>query len=158
MFSLRMEVKWHILFGFVGAYILTYFFNFSIFAGLIIFLSSWLIDGDHYLWYGFEMKDWNPVHAVRWYTQAIPKWFALSLKEREKFKRGVFICHGLLFWLILAALSVIHPIFLWILIGVGIHMVVDLIDLYFRGEPLYNKIFPCYIIQINKNRKGLKKL
>lgn len=153
-----MDFKWHFLFGFVISYILVYFFNFSIFAGIIIFLSSWMIDGDHYLWYAFEMKDWNPIHGIKWYLSTIPTWFKLSIKEREEFKRGVFIFHGLLFWLVLAALSFIHPLFLWILIGVAIHMVSDLIDLHFRGEPLYNKIFPCLVIRRNKNKKGLRDL
>jgi hypothetical protein len=153
-----MDFKWHILFGFVISYILVYFFNFTIFAGLIIFLSSWLIDGDHYLWYAFEMKDWNPFHGIKWYLNSIPTWFKLPLKEREKFKRGVFIFHGILFWLILGALSFLHPIFLWVLIGVAIHMAADLPDLIIRGEPLYNKIFPCYVIKRNKNKKGLKDL
>lgn len=153
-----MQFKWHLLIGFVTSYILVYFFNFNLFAGLIIFLASWMIDGDHYLWYVFETKDWNPIHAINWYKKSIPKWFALTLKEREKFKRGVFICHGILFWLILAALSFIHKIFLWILIGVAIHMITDLIDLIRRGEPLHNKIFPYYVMKRNKGKKGLKEL
>jgi len=153
-----MQIKWHVLIGFVISYILVYFFNFSLFAGLIIFLASWMIDGDHYFWYAIEMKDWNPIHAINWYRKSIPKWFCLTLKEREKFKRGVFICHGILFWIILAALSFLHEIFLWTLIGVAIHMVADFIDLIEKGEPLYNKIFPCYVIRRNKNKKSLDKL
>ena len=153
-----MQFKWHILIGFTLSYILVQFFNITLFAGLIIFLSSWLIDIDHYFWYSIEMKDWNPIHAIKWYKKSIPIWFSLTLKERKKFKRGVFVCHGLLFWIILTALSFIHIFFLWILVGVAIHMVTDLIDLYYRGEPLYNKIFPCYVIRRNKNKKGLKEL
>ena len=153
-----MEFKWHFLFGFIISYILVYFFDFSIFAGTIIFLSSWMIDGDHYFWYAFEMKDWSPIHGIKRYLTSIPAWFKLPLKEREKFKRGVFVCHGLLFWVILAALSFLHPIFLWALIGIGIHMVADLVDLYFRGEPLSNKIFPLYVMKRNKNKKGLRNL
>jgi len=125
-----MNFKWHFLFGFLVSYVLVYFFDFSLVAGTIIFISSWIIDGDHYLWYAFEMKDWNPLHAIRWYLNSIPTWFKIPIREREKFKRGVFVCHGLIFWLILGALSFVHIIFLWILIGVGIHMVADLIDLY----------------------------
>jgi len=117
-----------------------------------------MIDGDHYFWYALEMKDWNPLHGIKWYLTSIPAWFKLPLKEREKFKRGVFICHGLLFWMILVALSFLYQFFLWVLIGVGVHMVADLIDLYLRGEPLYNKIFPVYVMKRNKNKKGLREL
>jgi len=153
-----MEFKWHLLIGFTISYILIYFFNFSIFAGIIIFLSSWSIDIDHYFWYAFEMKDWNPIHAINWYKKSIPKWFKLTLKEREDFRRGVFMLHSLIFLIILGALLFINKIFLWILIGVAIHMVADWIDLIKRNEPLYNKIFPCYVIRRNKNKKRLKEL
>ena len=65
---------------------------------------------------------------------------------------------GILFWIILALLSQLHPIFLWILIGVAIHMAADFIDMINKSEPLYNKIFPCYVIRRNKNKKSLKEL
>jgi hypothetical protein len=117
-----------------------------------------MIDGDHYLWYAIEMKDWNPKNALAWYHKSILRWFKLSVKKRNEFRRGVFVCHGMLFWLALATLSFVHEIFLWVLIGVAIHMVADWIDLFGRGEPLYNKILPCCVIRRNKNKKGLSKL
>ncbi len=153
-----MKFKYHFLIGIVASLILVQLFDLSFSAGLIIFLASWMIDFDHYFWYGFEMKNWNPLHAIRWYIKSIPKWHKLSLKERNKFKRGVFIFHGILFWAILTALSFVNSLFLWILIGVGIHMVADWIDLNMRGEPLYNKIFPLYVMKRNKNKKSLSEL
>ena len=153
-----MQFKWHILIGFTISYIFVQFFNFSLIAGLIIFLASWMIDGDHYLWYALESKDYNPFHTIKWYTKSIPKWHTLTLKEKDKFKRGVFIFHGIGFWIILIVLSFIHQLFLWVLIGVAIHIIVDLIDLIKEEEPLYNKIFPCYVIRRNKNKKSLDKL
>lgn len=156
--SLRIQLKHHLLIGFVASYILVYFFDFSIYAGLIIFISSWLIDIDHYPWYSFEMKDWNPVHAIKWYLHSTPKWLALSPKEKGEFKKGVFVFHGIEFWIILLALSFFHIFFLWVLIGVMIHMVADWIDLRLRREMLYNKIFPIHIIRRNKNKKRLDKL
>jgi len=153
-----MKFKYHLIIGLVISFALVKFFNFPLLAGLTIFLASWLIDIDHYLWYVFSMKDWNPIHAIRWYIKAIPKWDGLSLEEREKFKQGIFICHGIEFLLILAILSYFHRIFLWVLIGVTIHMVLDWIDLKRKGEPLYNKIFPLYVARRNKNKKSLKEL
>ena len=150
-----MEFKWHFLFGFITSYLLVYFFKFPLFAGLIIFIASWIIDIDHYLWYAIETKDWNPFNAIKWYIKSIPKYFTLSLDERKNFKKGVFILHSLLFWIILTLLSLIHPIFLWILIGVITHIVADLIDLKTKNEHLYIKIFPCYVIKKNKNKRSL---
>jgi len=44
------------------------------------------------------------------------------------------------------------------LLGVIIHMVADWIDLINKKEPLYNKIFPIYVIKRNKNKRSLKEL
>lgn len=153
-----MQFKWHLLFGFVASYILVQFFNFSLLSGLIIFLSSWMIDGDHYLWYLFEMKEKNPIKALMWYNKNIDKWFKMPFKEREKFKRGVFIFHSIGFWALLLILSFIHPVFLWVLIGVMVHMAADLPNLVYHGEPLYDKIFLIKVIRRNKNKKSLKEL
>jgi len=153
-----MKFKWHFLFGFVVSYALVYFFNFSLSSGLVIFLSSWLIDIDHYPWYVFEMKDWNFLGALRWYRKYAPKWFALSRREKERFRRGVFVFHGLFFWIVLGVLSFFYSVFFWILIGVGIHMALDFVDLIIKGEPFYVKLFPCYVMKRNKNKKGLEEL
>ena len=153
-----MEFKWHLLFGFVSSYILIQFFDFHLSTGLIIFLSSWMIDGDHYLWYAFETKNYNPLCAIKWYNESIPKWSSLTLKEREEFKRGIFIFHSIGFWVLLLILSFIHPVFLWILIGVAIHMSADLPHLIYRGESVYNKIFLTAVIRRNKNKKSFREL
>ncbi|MEA3248228.1 MAG: hypothetical protein U9Q73_00825 [Nanoarchaeota archaeon] len=153
-----MEFKWHVLFGFIISCILVYFFEFSLLAGFVIFVASWMIDIDHYLWYAFETKDWNPIHAIRWYIQKVPKWFSLSFEERGKFKRGVFVFHSLFFWIILALLSFANVFFFWILIGIFIHMIADLIELKVMREKLYTKIFLCYVIRKNKNKRRLIEL
>lgn len=153
-----MKFKHHLLIGLFASFAFTRIFDLSFSTGLIIFFASWIIDFDHYLWYGFEMKNWNPLCAIKWYIKSIPKWHALPPTKKEKFKRGVFVFHGVLFWAILVSLSFIYNLFFWILIGVGIHMVTDWIDLTMKNEPLYNKIFPLYTIQTNKDKKGLKEL
>ncbi|MDH3324680.1 MAG: hypothetical protein OEL89_03515 [Candidatus Peregrinibacteria bacterium] len=153
-----MQFKWHLLFGLVASYILVQFFNFSLLPALIIFLSSWMIDGDHYLWYLFEMKEKNPIKALTWYNKNIDKWSKMPFKEREKFKRGVFIFHSIGFWALLLILSFIHPVFLWVFIGIMIHMAADLPHLVYHGEPLYNKICLLAVIRRNKNKKSLNEL
>jgi len=153
-----MKFRWHFLLGLVVTFVLMYLFDFSLLEGTIIFLASWLIDIDHYPWYVFEIRDWNPVRALKWHRRTAPRWLALSRKEREKFRWGVFVFHSLFFWVILAILSLFYQVFFWILIGVAIHMIADLIDLVAKDEPLYMKIFPCYVMKRNKNKKGLKVL
>ena len=153
-----MQFKWHLIIGLITSLAIVYLFNLSIITGLIIFLSSWLIDIDHYFWYSIEMKDWSPMHAISWYKKSIPKWHSLTLRQREEFKRGAFIFHGIIFWAVLLSISFLSKIFLWIFIGVMIHMIMDWVDLINEGEPLYNKIFPFMVIRRNKNKKGLGEL
>lgn len=148
-----MLPKWHILIGFLISILLVYFFKFTLLAGTIIFVASWLIDIDHYFWYAIETKDWNLFHALRWYRKLAPKWLRLSKIQKEKYKRGFFLFHGISFWLILGGLSFLNEIFLWILIGVAIHMILDWIDLYFKGEPFYTKICPLYVLIRNRGKK-----
>lgn len=153
-----MEYKWHILIGFVASYILVYFFNLPIIAGLIIFISSWIIDGDHYLWYALEIREWNPIKIIKWYNKTIWGLYSLTDEEGREYKRGVFILHSIWFWIILAILSFVHQLFLWIFIGVIIHMVVDLIVLYNIEGSITDKIFPSVVMKKNKGKKGLAEL
>jgi len=153
-----MQFKWHLSIGFIASYILVQFFNFNLLSGLIIFLSSWLIDIDHYFWYAIESGDWNPLNAIKWYRRSTPIWAKSSQKERDKFRRGIFVFHGICFWATLAVLSFIYRPFLYVLIGVGIHMVADWVDLWRKGDKIYYKIFPFIVIRSNKNKKDITKL
>jgi len=153
-----MKFKWHLIVGLSVSFILVQFFNFSWIAGLIVFLSSWLIDFDHYFWIGTESKNWNPIKAIKWRIRFVPKWRKLSYIERSKFKRGVFIFHGVEFWSIILTLSFFYSIFFFVLIGIGIHMILDWIELIEKKEPLYNKMLPFYVIKRNKNKKSLREL
>ena len=153
-----MKFKYHLIIGLVISFVLVKFFNFSLLVGLTIFLASWLIDIDHYFWYGFSTKDWNPIHAIKWYINSVPKWHKLSSKEKEKFKRKICAFHGIEFLLLLAIFSFFYKIFSWIFIGAIIHMIADWIEFKIEGESLYSKIFPLYTIERNKNKKSLKEL
>ncbi len=95
---------------------------------------------------------------MKWYNRNIDKWFAMPLKERNKFKRGVFIFHSISFWILLALLSPIHPFFMWVLIGVAIHMTIDFPHSIYYKEPLWNKILLYKVIIRNKNKKDLIEL
>ena len=153
-----MKLKTHFLIGLIVSYILIQLSDFSLLAGLIVFLSSWLIDCDHYFWYGLEFKNWNPIKAIRWRIKFVPRWRKLSSLEKSEFKREVLILHGIGFWSIIIALSFFYKFFFWVLIGIAIHMIADWADLIREGELLYNKTFPLYVIKRNKNKKELRDL
>ncbi len=152
-----MKFKQHLLWGAILSYFSIKIFNLSIIEGTVIFLASVLIDFDHYLWYGAVTKDWNPFHAINWYNGMVPKWIKLSASEKKKFKKGIFIFHSIGFWIILYALSLKNPFFLWILIGIAIHLSGDYIYMTYHKESLSPKISAFYTWKKNKGKKELIK-
>lgn len=150
-----MEFKWHFSIGFLVSVILVYSFDFSIYAGIIIFVASWAIDIDHYFWFAVYTKDLNPFSAIKWHFKEMKLAKKLTKEKKLKYAKGVFIFHSLPVLLILYLLSFLSNFFLFILIGFIIHLVVDWIDLFILGEPFYIKTFPCLTIIKNKNKKPL---
>lgn len=147
-----MLPKWHILFGFIVSYILVYFFHFSIFAGLIIFLSSFLIDVDHYFYYAYKSKNSSLISA---YNAGISKgsnWKNLSFEQKKKAYWIPFIFHGIEPLAILFLLSYFNAFFLWIFIGFIIHLTIDYIEIIYQKDPLLEKFSQIYIYWRNKNR------
>ena len=151
-----MLPKWHILIGFAVAYLLTYFFNFSLIAGFIIFLSSFLLDFDHYLLYVYKTRNFSLRKA---YNQAITdgkKWGKLLVQQKSQYKLKIFLFHGIEFFIILIALSQFSIFFLWVLIGFLIHMAADIPDLIYKKFPVYAKLSQIVVWQTNKSKKKLK--
>ncbi len=148
-----MLPKWHFLFGYVFSIVLIYFFKFSLFAGLVILLSSVFIDLDHVLIYFLKTKNLNPWKFYSWSMIKRRAWFSLPLKERKKYGCPHFILHGLEFVLIIAFLSLFHIIFFWILWGIILHLILDFIELINRREHLSCKASQIWLWQRNKNRK-----
>jgi len=148
-----MLPKWHMLIGFIFSYILIYFFNFSLLAGVIIFLSSWLfIDLDHYFYYIYKKKDWS---FFKFYYSSLKEheiYRQSSLEERSKAPKKLFVFHGIEFWLILIILSFFNRIALWILLGFAIHMLADWAELFYIKEPFYLKLSQTYTHIKNKEK------
>ena len=117
-----MLPKWHILFGFVFAYVIYWFSSISIFEASLIFLFSILIDFDHYIWYAIKKKDWNFRKAYYWH-KALPK----------NHKPIMHIFHTIEFHIFAGLLIFFWHGFLFILIGMIFHSVLDIIDI------VYNK-------------------
>jgi hypothetical protein len=148
-----MRPKWHILFGFVISYILVYFFNISIIAGTVIFLSSFLIDIDHYAYYVITKKEQSLRKAYNYFIEARKKFISFSQKEKKKYRRPLMVFHGIEFLAILIALSIFNNFFLWVLIGIAIHMILDFSEMYFMKEPFYIKFSQFYVYITNKQKE-----
>jgi hypothetical protein len=151
-----MLPKWHILGGFIVSYILVYFFHFSIFSGTIIFLSSFLIDVDHYLVYSIKSKDISIKNAYKMALEHGDKWKHLSYDQKKKEYWTPFIFHGIEPLAILLFLSYFNIFFLGIFIGFLTHMILDYIQIVYQKDPLLEKFSQIYIYFRNKNKNQVK--
>lgn len=151
-----MLPKYHILVGFITSIFLFLIFPITILEASIIFLSSFLIDFDHYLFYIYKNRDFNLKNSFNNFIKRGKKYRKLSKEQRNKIKQPIFLFHGIEFWSLLLILSFIHKIFLFILTGIFIHMTLDYIDLYYRKEPFYKKTSQILVYIRNKNKKELR--
>lgn len=151
-----MYPQYHFLFGAIFAFLLkTFMPSIGLTYILIIFLASFLIDFDHYLYYVFKKKSLNVNDAYSWFIETSQKERAMPENERKQYKKALFIFHVAEFWIILAALSFLNKIFLFILIGFLFHIMIDYIDIIIHKEPVYPKLSIIYTIIKNKGKKDI---
>ena len=144
----------HVIFGAICSLILYLIFpQIGLTAAAVIFLSSFLIDVDHYLYYSIKFNDWNLKNAYRWFIHKSKKWRRLTVMQREKYQRILMVFHGIECLAILVLLILVHKIFLFILLGFLIHLLLDFVDLIRENEPLYSKSSQIYTYIKNKNKK-----
>jgi len=145
-----MLPKKHLIINLILSLIFLYFttpFN----AG-IIFLSSILIDIDHYFYYIFEKKNFSLKKAYFWFRIQRSRFIKLSKEERKKHKYFIFVFHGLEILIVLFILSYYYPIFFFIFIGFLIHLAEDSAEA-FKLNVLERKLFLSYAIYMHwKNR------
>jgi len=115
-----MLPKWHILFGAIFSLILSLLFSITVLQTILIFLSSVLIDFDHYLW-TIKRKKYFSLKEVYLWNKNLPK----------NHKPIMHIFHTIEFIIFIAILSYYIHIFLLILIGIIFHSIFDLIELIF---------------------------
>jgi len=114
-----MLPKWHILIGFVFSYLLAHFFNISLLSALLIFSSSVLIDVDHYIHYIYKKRDISLINAYFWH-KGLPK----------HHKKILHIFHTLEFHILVFLISFFWRPLIFIFLGLLLHSVSDLIDLF----------------------------
>lgn len=147
-----MLPKQHALVGIVVGFLAWLIFSIPWYGVLIIFLSSFLIDVDHYLLFVYKEKDFSVKNSYELGKKINKKWKSLGYKEKREYKCPIFILHGIEFWIILVLLSFVHNIFFWIFIGITIHMIIDLIELVQYRDPLYFKFSQIFNLIFNKTR------
>jgi len=138
-----MLPKWHVLLGFLFAYIIYWFTSITIFQAILIFLSAVLIDFDHYLFCIIRNKDYSLKNA---YSH-------LKKIHFKKHKPTMMIFHTIEFLIFIAILSFYFDIFIFIFIGMLFHSITDII-FFIYGKILYDREFSLirYLLTKDKNK------
>ena len=132
-----MFPKVHLIAGFIFSIIVFLFFpQISWIGFILIFLSSFLVDIDHYLFYFWLKKDYSLKNAFKWFVEKTKQAFSLPKNQRKKLGEVPCIFHGLETTLVLIFLSFISKIFLYILIGALFHYLLDFLYLVQNGFSL----------------------
>lgn len=148
-----MLPKYHIISGILLSLALYFLHNLTYLQAFIVFLAAFLIDIDHYLIYVIKKKDFSIRNSMNFFYWKSKEWLKMSVKERKKYKRSIFIFHGIEFWVILFFLYFYVPEILFIAYGFALHMILDYIDLFIKREPLIVKFSQLYVYFTNKKKK-----
>lgn len=125
-----MLPKTHFILGiiFVSCLYLFFYPYISILGLLVIFLSSVLIDIDHYFYYIFKKRDLNLFRAYKWYIKNARKLCSLKREQMKNLYIGIYFFHGVEILIILLLLGIyIHSFFIFIFFGFLFHLVVDIL-------------------------------
>jgi len=150
-----MLPKWHILFGAIASVIL-FFFHFLQWQILIFFLSSFLIDADHYVIYAIKRKEKNLIKVYNAFKKLDKKQSAPNFKGKRVFFLCIFHTYEFLFLFSILAISC--RIAFFILMGFLFHILTDIT--FSKDRKSYLKaISICYHIKKNiKKRKNFGEL
>ena len=133
-----MIPKYHIAFGFILSLVLFLLFPSTNLIGAgIIFLSSFLIDVDHYIYYIFKERSLSLKKAIDYFLIKRRELFGLHPRERKRFYSGFCFLHGIEILVILFVSGIfISEYFLFILIGFAFHLLLDIIEEIYRKSRL----------------------
>jgi len=133
-----MLPKAHILYGAIlaiGSWFL--FPNVTSTYAALIFLSSFLIDFDHYMWYVIKKKDWSLKNAYYY------------LKDEIIEQHQLMIFHTVEFLILVGVLSFIWIGFYYILVGMLYHSALDVIEMT-KEKTLMNREYSLIYHYIRK--------
>jgi hypothetical protein len=120
----------HILLGFFFSILLFIIFPGITLVGIsIVFLSSFLIDVDHYIYYSYKNKDYSLKNAYNWFIDKRGRFFSLSREQRNHIYSGFFFLHGVEILIVLILFYFLFSnYFLFIFIGFAFHLLFDFVD------------------------------
>jgi hypothetical protein len=121
-----MLPRWHILYGGLFTLLIWFFSqNLNPIYLILVFLSSFLIDFDHYIVAVHRTKKYRLKHSFNYHKEAEKKFLKNKAKGiREKTDFHLF--HTIEFHVLLALLGMIWIGFFYIFIGMFFHSLLDL--------------------------------
>lgn len=158
----KMLPNKHIFWGFLFSLFLGLVFpdGIGLIGALIIFLSSVLIDVDHYTYYVYRTKNWSLKKAASWYFLNRDKFKKMTRKQKDKIYTGLCFLHGVEAIIILLMFIIIPNPFstlaIFIAIGFLFHLLLDTIDLYIRNYRFDKVISFTYSLKNVKNMRLLQ--
>ena len=149
-----MYPQTHFLFGLVFSLI---FFIFVPEAGILgaglIFLSSFLIDIDHYFYFIYKKRSFNLKKAYKWFINKGKYIKKLTPFERKEISTGFYCFHGIEIIFVLIILGLLtSKYFFYVAIGAILHLTLDWIKIIAKKERVF-KISLIYDYNKNKELK-----
>lgn len=152
-----MLPKIHFLIGLFVALVLFFIFPaLEIIPILVFFLSSFLIDFDHYLYFIIKEKSFNLKKAYFWFRERGKRLRKIPKNERKNYSTGTYIFHGVepLVLVILLGISV-HKYFFWVAAGMALHLIFDWIEKFGISLVYPKKISVIYDLRKDLNLKSV---
>lgn len=139
-----MMPKQHILFG-IGITIILIILGIPIIPILLIVTTSILIDIDHLLYYIFKFRRYN--------IQEMYIYFLKKICSRGDSLLPVLIFHNFETLILLIILSLIYPLFIYVAIGLFIHLILDWIAIADSEHPAIVKLSLILVLIENRKRE-----
>lgn len=152
-----MYPRYHILIGFLFCLILILLFpDISSLGVSLLFLSSILIDVDHYIYFVFKKKSFSLTAAYLWFKKLRVKWLGTkNKKEIFSYRWPMWFLHNVEVLFLLAIISLYFPFIWFIFFGFLFHLFLDMGEEIYMGLPLYLKFSLIYLLLRNRNKRDL---
>lgn len=141
-----MIVEKHTLYGILLGIFLYCICEIKLILIITIVLASILIDVDHFFYYIFKFKQYNPLKMSTYFRR-------YSELRNSTTMLPIFIFHNIETVILLYLISLAFPIFIYILFGVIFHMILDWMVMPIKRYPGVIKISLIWVLIENNRRK-----
>jgi len=156
-----MYPKQHIIYGFIFSVLVFIIFPNVGWLGLAtIFLSSFLIDFDHYVYFVWKKRKLSIKKSYEWYIETEKKYYKLPKELKRKVYFGFYFLHGIeaIILLFLTYLLTKQMVFVYVIIGFIFHQFLDFIELRIRNIKSYKLFSFFYSLHKKRDYKSIDEI